>query len=178
MESSCSTFTLYELTGAYASTNTTGWGSPNATTSSITGAVLQVTTPSGALITIDLITHSFPSSNTSYSYDITAASLGGYEDGKWEFLLYYTDGVDYYMKKHVRLFYCNTECCVTKMLSNILISDCDCCENDISIKKYLKAKVFLEALKNAAKCYQIENFTSIKKILDKLCANSDCKTCK
>lgn len=181
IDSSCSTFTLTELTGLYSATNTGGWGTPNPATGTITSAVIQVTSPSGSITTINLITNGFPSSNTSFSYDITNSALGTtstLEDGAWKFFLFYSDGSNDYQKVHNYLFYCNTACCVNKMLNNIEIEECDCCNNSKSIKDYLKAKVFLDVLKNAAKCFQVDNFTSIKKILDKICVNVGCKTCK
>lgn len=180
LESGCETFTFTETTGAYSATNLTGWGAPNALTSSITTAVLQVTAPSGAMSTINLLTEGFPSSNPSFSYDFAASVVDTYEDGKWEFLLFYDDGAgNTYMKKYVRLFYCTTKCCVDTMLAALEADDCDCnTKNSAAMTNYLKAIIFLEMLKNAAKCYQVDNFTSIKAILDKLCANSGCQTCK
>lgn len=176
INSPCDTFTLTEITGAYSASNTTGWGAPNALTSSVTTAVLQATSPSGTVTTFNLLTHSFPSDNYSYQYDILASLLGGYEDGKWDFLLYYTDGVNTYQKRHVYYFYCTTKCCVDTMLANMEILDCEDCKNE-QISDFMYAKFLLEGLKYAASCQQENNFNSIKSVLDKLCANSGCKTC-
>lgn len=176
MNSACDTFTFTETTGAYSASNTTGWGAPNALTSSVTTAVLQATSPSGTVTTFNLLTHSFPSDNYSYQYDILASLLGGYEDGKWDFLLYYTDGNDTYMKRHVYYFFCTTKCCVATMLADLVIDDCECKISE-QAERYLKAKIMLDALAEAARCQQESNFNSIKTILDKLCANSGCKTC-
>lgn len=181
IDSSCSTFTLTETTGKYSATNLTGWGAPNPATGTITSAVLQITEPDGTIHTLNLISSGFPSNNYSFDYDITNTALGitgTLDDGQWTFFLYYSDGVNTYQKIHHYLFYCNSACCVNKMIADIEVTDCDCCENDSKLENYLKVRVFLDALKNAAKCFQVDNFTSIKKIIDKLCANSDCKTCK
>lgn len=175
VNSACDTFTLTETTGKYSVTNIGGWGSPNPLTSTINGATLQVTSPSGVISTINIITNNFPTSNYSYSYDITSLS---YEDGKWDFLLYYTDGVNYYMKRHIYFFYCNYKCCIDTMLAALEVDDCDCCNSTTQIKSYLKAVVFLDILKNAAKCQQEDNFETIRKILDKICLNKGCKSCK
>lgn len=178
MESDCTTFTLYETTGTYSATNTGGWGAPNPLTSDMTSAILQVKAPDGTISNINLLTLGFPSSNPSFSYDFLASTVGDYEDGKWEFLLYYSDGVTTYQKKHNRLFYCTTQCCIDTMIASVVVEDCNCCEADTTVKRYLKAKVFLDALKNAARCFQTDNFTAIKAILDRICANSGCNICK
>lgn len=182
LNNACDTLTITETTGAYSATNTGGWGSPNATTGSITTALLQVTPPTGGPYTIDLLTEGFPSSNPSFEYDIPNSSIGSpttIADGKWTFFLYYTDGTNVYQKVRNYLFYCNTECCVQELLADIEVSDCDCCkQEDIDkINNYTKAKTFLEALKNAARCFQVSNFESIQSVLTKLCKNSNCKNC-
>lgn len=176
INNACDTFTLTELTGAYSTSNTTGWGTPNSTTASVTSAVLQVISPSGAVTNVNLLTHSFPSSNVSYQYDIASTLVGGYEDGKWDFLLYYSDGVNNYMKRHVYYFFCTTKCCVETMLASLEIDDCDCKISE-QAETYMKAAYMLKALTFAAKCQQEENFNSIKTILDKLCKNTGCNTC-
>ncbi len=183
IDNACDTLTLTETTGAYSATNTTGWGAPNALTSDITVGFLQVTSPSGTISTINLISpvSGLPSSNPSFDYTILNANLGGItniEDGHWQFLLYYrTAGGTVYQKVRNYLFYCNTECCVQELLANIEVQDCDCCDQDEKIKTYIKAKTFLESLKNAARCYQVSNFESIQEILSAICANSGCSTC-
>lgn len=177
LNNACATFTFSELTGAYSATNTTGWGAPNPAIGTITAAILNVTSPSGIITSINLLAQSFPSSNPSFEYDFTTISVGGYEDGDWSFLLYYTDGSNTYLKKHNYLFYCNSKCCVEKLLAKVKVTDCDCCKADEITDTYLKARVFLDKLKNAAECYQVDNFDEIKEILDKLCANEDCDSC-
>lgn len=184
INNACDTLTLTETTGAYSATNTGGWGAPNATTASVITAILQVTAPDGTVSTIPTATMSaagFPSSNPSFTYTIPNASLGGITnvtDGHWKFFLYYTDGTTVYQKVRNYLFYCNTECCVQQLLSDIEVEDCDCCNQDDKIKTYTKAKTFLESLKNAARCYQVSNFESIQAVLTALCNNSGCTTCK
>lgn len=183
INNSCDTLTLTETTGAYSATNTGGWGSPNATTGSITTALLQVTSPSGGVYTINILSAGLPSSNPSFDYDIANSSLGNItsiEDGKWTFFLYYTDGTTIYQRVKNFFFYCNSECCVQQLLANIEIEDCNCCEQEQKdkIDNYIKAKTFLEALKNAARCNQESNFDSIQEILAKLCRNSNCNSCQ
>jgi len=185
LDNACDTLTLTETTGAYSASNLTGWGAPNEIISNITVALLQVTSPSGTVSTIDLLSpvSGLPSSNPSLAYTILNADLGNIttvEDGHWQFLLHYrTAGGTIYQKVRNYLFYCNTECCVQELLADIEITDCDCCkQEDIDkINNYTKAKTFLESLKNAARCYQVSNFESIQAVLTKLCRNSTCKNC-
>ncbi len=185
---SCAAMTFTELTGAYSSSNTTGWGAPNSLISSVTNALLQITDPSGGIYTIDLLaTTYFPSDNPSFEYTIPLASIGvttsTIADGNWSFF-YYVVGSDaggafVYQTKKNFLFYCNSECCVNTMLTAIEPDACDCNkENKILIDNYLKATVFLDDLKNAARCYQVELFNDIQDIIDKLCANSGCTNCQ
>jgi len=184
LDNACDTLTLTETTGAYSVSNLNGWGAPNEITSNITVALLQVTSPSGVVSTINLLspTSGLPSSNPSLDYTILNADLGNItnvEDGHWQFLLHYrTAGGTIYQKVRNYLFYCNTECCVQSLLAEIEVEDCNCCNQDSKIDNYIKAKTFLEALKNAARCYQVSNFESIQTILDKICRNSGCTTCK
>lgn len=178
LDTACSEFNFTETTGLYSATNTGGWGTPNADIGDIVTALLQVTGPDGTPYTINLLTESFPSSNSSFSYEFLTSVVGDYEDGAWQFLLYYVDDSGtVYQKKHNYLFYCNTACCVETMLANIEVGECDNCNDIAKIDTYLKVKVFLDTLKYAAKCYQVSNFTSIKSILDKLCVNSGCRSC-
>lgn len=182
LDNACDTLTLTELTGVYSATNLTGFGAPNAATTDITVAILQVTSPSGTISTINLLSpvSGLPSSNPSFDYTILNGDLGNItnvEDGHWQFLLYYRTAANVvYQKVKNYLFYCNTECCVQELLADVDIT-CDSCDNEDKIKNYTKAKTFLEGLKNASRCYQVSNFTSIQTILERLCRNSTCKSC-
>jgi len=62
------------------------------------------------------------------------------------------------------------------MLANV--NTCDSCPKDDSEELYNKAKTMFDSLENAAECGDLTTFNSIKKIIDKLCLNSGCKTCK
>lgn len=81
-----------------------------------------------------------------------------------------------YTKTIYEYFFCNSECCVTKMLP--YVESCDCCKDNISQKNYITTWSMLESLKKAAQCGDSTVFASILKIITKLCLNSACKTCK
>jgi len=177
---SCSQIRFTETTGVYNSSNTTGYGTPNPLDSAMTSATLTITNPDGVTYTLDLfVTSLFPTYNTSQYYDIPLSSIGSptsIEDGEWLFVYTVSDGVDTYTKTIYKYFYCNSECCIKQMQPNV--ETCDCCKETQSYKDYILAWTQLESLKKAAACGDVDNFNAIKKIVDKLCLNNGCKTCK
>lgn len=172
----CSQISFTETTGAYsASFNTTGYGADTIEIADIKSAVLTVTSPSGTIYTYDLYdTELFP--NVFSGLEYLLPTITSVEDGKWCFNYTIDDGSDLYTTEVCKLFYCNSECCVSNMLSKI--EACDCKLNIFDLENYMKASTFLESLKEAAICGDVVNFNSIKKIIDKLCKNNECKTCK
>jgi len=177
----CKDLVFSETTGAYNATyNTGGYGTPNETTAAATTATLTTTTPSGLVTTIDLMPEGFPTDDiVADGYTITSSTV--LPDGMYTFVYKVTydnhGAIVTYSKSISKLFYCNAECCVNQMLSNLNLT-CDCCETDENIKDYYKAWTFLQALKNAAQCGDVTTFTNILKIITKLCKNNNCKTCK
>lgn len=178
----CTQIRFSETTGLYSTANPGGWGVPNIQTSDAVTATLAIT-PYGSTTTytIDLLaTTLFPTDNTSFTYDIPLSSIGNPTsilDGQWLFVYTITDATDTYTKSIYKYFYCNLECCVSNMLAALDLS-CDCCKDSTEYKNYILAWTQLQSLKKAAACGDETNFTAIKKIIDKLCLNSGCKTCK
>lgn len=177
----CTQIRFSENTGFYNPTNLGGYGTPNLTVGSVTTAVLTITNPAGTSYTIDLFaTTIFPSNILYTSYDIPLGSIGSptsIEDGEWKFVYTVGDGTDEYSVTIYKYFYCNSACCVKQMLADLDLS-CDCCKDSAEYKTYELAWVQLESLKKAAACGDADNFAAIKKIVDKLCLNNGCKTCK
>lgn len=177
----CTQIKVTETTGFYSTINTGGWGSPNIDLGDAITATLAIT-PYGSAITytIDLLaTTLFPTNNPYFTYNIPLSAIGNptsIADGQWLFVYTVSDGTDTYTKTIYKYFYCNTECCVTSMLPDI--DTCDCCKETSDYKNYILAWTQLQSLKKAAACGDSTNFTAIKKIIDKLCLNSGCKTCK
>lgn len=177
----CKDLIFSETTGKYDATyNTGGYGLPNETTADADTATLTITNASGLVTTIDLMPEGFPTDDIiADGYTITSSTV--LPDGMYTFV--YNVTYDYkgaivtYSKSISKLFYCNSECCVNQMLSNLNLT-CDCCETDENIKDYYKAWTFLQALKNAAQCGDVTTFNNILKIITKLCKNNNCKTCK
>lgn len=176
----CTELRFCETTGIYSTSNLTGYGVPNDAVSDMVSAVLTITNPGGTSYNIDLFaTGLFPSDNTSISYDIPLSGMGSpvsITDGKWTFVYTVVSGAAVtYTKTIFKYTVCNSECCVTKMQPTL--DTCDSCIKTDNTT-YLTAWSFLESLKKAASCGDEANFTAIKKIVDKLCLNSECKTCK
>ncbi len=181
----CTQIRFYETTGIYSSTNTGGYGNgssgQNYPLSSYTSAILTITSPSNVVYTVNLTSKGFPTNNVSHYYDLTSTDLGGLlnlEDGKWTFKYDVTGTGPALSRTVYQLFYCNAECCVNEQLNNLTLLDCDCNCDDVDYKNYTKTWTFLQALKNAAECGDYNSFTNILKILDRLCKNINCKTCK
>lgn len=184
--SGCSEIKFTELTGLYSDTNTGGWGSPNPQIGNIYFASIILTAPDSTIYTIDIFDAITTYYNNGFEYIFNIPGLDNIVDGKWtikyEIVIrkYIAENWVYttYSKTKYFLFFCNSECCVKQMLLDLDLEDCKCDSKDIKYSDYIKAWTFLEALKEAAKCGSVSLFTKLKKIVDKLCKNKDCKTCK
>lgn len=180
----CSNIEFTETTGLYSVSNLGGYNSPNLGIADITLATLEITSPSNIITTIDMLPLGFPSSNITYSTINISALLGltNIEDGVWKFKYTVANGNEVPVVPSTTIqtsyFYCNSKCCVEQKLADLQLSECDCCNKDDNYDDYILTKTMLDSLKNAAKCGNLISFTKIKKIIDKLCKNSKCKTCK
>jgi len=178
----CQNLTFTETTGAYNATyNLGGYGSPNIETSDVLTAVLIITSPSGIEYPqIDLYsTGDFPTDSlTDEGYVITLIPDTSLEDGEWTFTYAISTFDEEYTKTITKLLFCNANCCVSTMLSNLQLNDtCDSCKPTEQSMDYLKIWTFLQSLKKAAYCGDVDNFTNLLKIINKLCKNKGCKTC-
>ena len=92
----CSEVKFTETTGIYSATNLGGYGTPNIATTDAVSCQLDVTSPNGVLVTINMITAGFPSSNTSLSRVLTQTMMAvtSITDGEWIFTYRVSDGVD------------------------------------------------------------------------------------
>lgn len=187
LRTGCNELVFSETTGIYnASSNLGGYGTPNPVTGNVISAVLTVISPSNQTYTINLFTTTFfPTSDTTFEYTLPLAQLGNrtiIEDGQWQFIYTIVTrimGVDTtYIANTSGIFTCNSTCCVQELLLDIDEVNIDSKENIKRIDNYKKASSFLAVLKYYANCSNLNMFNNIKLILDKLCANNDCKTCK
>lgn len=146
--SSCTGYTFTDLTGAYnATTNPTGYGSPNPTTSA-SAAVLIITKynlpdDGGDTITydeVDLLTdYSFPSSADlavalnleDLTIDSDDGALDSFGDGvyRFQYKVTYSDGAIYTTSVE-KLFMCGIECSLLEQAYKIANSECNCKDKD------------------------------------------------
>lgn len=183
--SDCKSFKFTETTGLYnVGSNPTGWESPNPAIASASSASLVITTPGGVSYTIDLLTEGFPSSDPLIEFAITADMIGGASgasipDGIYTFV--YTvvavagDTPTTYTQTVRQGFYCQVTCCVYSMFKDI-DHECDCM-HDAKLKA-LDAFMLLIGLRASANCGNTSNFNTDLAVLQKLCLNSGCTTCK
>lgn len=176
----CENFIFTETTGAYNATyNTTGWDSPNTATTSATAATLTITDPDGLVNIVNLYTASYPTSTTTQQYVIYGGNLGysgAMPDGEWTFTYTITTASSTITQIKKVFFYCNVKCCVYNMFTAIKDLTCGDCIFEKE-REAITAMALLESLQNAADCGQSTYFANILSTLNKLCADSTCKTC-
>ncbi len=184
VQSGCTELTFSETTGAYDSvTNTGGYGSPNINIADVANAVLRITSPDDTICDIDVKDLSdFPTTNEDFEYSIDLADLEdrtSIEDGYWQFSYRVTDGAStLYEGTKAYFFYCNSNCCVERLLAGIEVDECMCSESTSKkIENYTLARTMLQSLKAASSCSNVTNFNKIKTLLAKLCRSTGCKTC-
>ena len=179
LTANCSTLSFTETTGVYnVTTNPYGYGAPNTTIANAVSGSLYITTPDLGAYTISIP----PSNNPDLSTTIVLANVGGrtfVEDGFWNFTYTVTDNLlNTYTTSIGYYFYCQSECCVAKLLTKIDLDDCMCNkQNTKNLDNYTKARTLLQSLKNAASCLNSANYLKTKALLEKICRNSNCKTC-
>ncbi len=189
VDNGCSELIVRETTGGYNPNNTGGYGIPNPETTDVTTYSLVITDPDGETYTINLFTSGFPTVDNTIEYSIPLTSLNNrsiIEDGFWQFqwtvsgTVSNPDPVPFEASGNTAYYFtCNAECCVAELLAKIDMLDDNCCcdSSNTYVEDYLKAKVLLAGLKNAAFCGKTTLVNNIKASLDKICLKTDCKTC-
>jgi hypothetical protein len=180
--STCDTLTFVETTGAYnATSNTTGWGAPNATLASVTSAELTITLASGNSYTIDLLaTTFFPTTDNTFELQLKNSDFGYVDGAKIDdqiITFTYTVIADdvTYTQNYKQAFYCQVQCCVLSMFADIDV-ECDCSKDKID--NALKAYALLKGLIYSGNCGNTTYFNNILAQLQKLCLNNNCASCK
>lgn len=158
----CKTIYFFDKTGAYdASTNTTGYGSPNPLTTDFTTATLTITL-GGATVSLTPISiiASFPTSNTALAWQVTAASLGmtSFPIGLTR-VTYNISGRSggvavAYSATTLFLCDCSIECCLENKLIDIIKNPpCGCdCEEDERIINALYIEALLQGACAGTEC--------------------------
>tara|TARA_R100000951_G_scaffold116236_2_gene127202 strand:- start:89 stop:658 length:570 start_codon:yes stop_codon:yes gene_type:complete len=175
----CKSINFRELTGAYnASTNTTGWGTPNEATTAATAATLIFKSPSGVEYSaVDVNTSlGFPTVDTCTAETILAtsvdSSLTEFEDGFWNITYTVTTGTTTYTETKTFFLYSKIKAAITKLVADIDLSDCNC--DPGASDKAVQMHTYLLALQYAVGIGDTTSATEIYKTLKNLI---DCTTC-
>lgn len=174
LKSACSKISITDTTDVYnASTNTTGWGSPNLQGSSVTSATITITPPGGSAQVVDVLSQ-IPATVTG-EFTFTDITLDAYSDGITTIVYSVSDGVTTYSKTSEILFTCEARACIDKMWARNAAAACgNNCELLSLLDDANLAEGLLKSLKSAGACDNEECIASILASINQLCEFNDC----
>lgn len=207
-QDSCATLVITDTTGLYSSGNPTGWSTTSSgggnlvvDDSSITAALITLTSPDENVDPVEInlkdsatwkavtpYTTGKPFddtvSPTNLYYAITAALAGiPFVDGIWTVEISITGNVGgspvTTVYEGVVGLFCNIQCCIDTLIKAIPQHyNCDKC-NSKYISDVMTAKGLLEALKLSAAEAQVTHFNNIQETLSSICEllGGDCSHC-
>lgn len=173
---SCGSIVVSETTGTINTlTNPNGWGSPNATIASVSSALIKISLP-GSTTSIDIdVSPLFPTVDESLEFEITAVDLGMVDnitDGIYQIVYeVVANGITYSEMRNVFL-YCNTQCCVSKLIAKIPEKACSC--KDTAVEDAVTSYMLMKSLEYAAICGKSDKFTNTLAVLNNICKNNTC----
>lgn len=142
----CSTLRIKEITGIYdVLNNTTGWGSPNITVAHLTTAEIIITSPSGTVTTVNVISQlPNPYVEAFYFTDISITP----EDGEWsiQYKLTTKEGTITYSNMLYTFLTCVVRCCIDKVQLKALNNSTDCGCGCIELSDLEKKAIFMNGL--------------------------------
>lgn len=173
---------FYELTGAYAASNTGGWGAPNVDLADADSATLTLTGHDGTQYDpIDLIAE-FPSTDTTQAFAITSTDLGltastPIPGGIW-IADYQVTGISggapfNYKARRIFAVLCSVQCCVDEKMSAV-DPLCGCTSG--AQKRNIQAMIALEGIRASIACGKVSQARSLYDRLSAIC-NNNCKNC-
>jgi hypothetical protein len=189
IEDSCGTLVFKETTGTESASNSTGWmgSAPYNTNPDIADyhyARIDVLLPDGVTTkTFEFTATTFPTTDSAFEYEITAADLYGagatiIPDGLYHITYFVQEdegsGTSYTTNRY-HLFSCNVECCVKKIIKKIATSS-DCACDSTIIKNALYAWALLQALLANRDCGNVSVINDLLEKLNKICGftEEDC----
>lgn len=177
--SCCKEISITDSTGDYdASTNTTGWGTPNLERGDVTDASLVITDADGYDYTIDVTTEVQDGTDITVTSDLIGLAAGvDITSGVYYFTLTVTDGVDTYYFDVTKLFYCTEEKAFQALVGTFNPDSCTCCSGHSTMDDILDIWVYMLALKNAACCGKVDKFTELLEIINQLLGHNPCSNC-
>jgi len=173
----CSELVVTDTTKAYnASTNTGGWGAPNADTTDVTEAYIVIGNGSEES-RYDVISELINPVTDSFELTTIADTYG---DGEYT-VTYNVYVGDTLYKCSIKIFaMCEVRCCINKMwltyIENLGGESCDCgCSSDIKLNDVLKAEALYKSLTRAAGCLNAATRDKILSQLKKICSYYKCQ---
>lgn len=175
----CETLNLTENTGIYSTSNTSGFGAPNIDPSAVDSAILVITTPSGTVITEDILSQ-LPATYIG-PFELNSIDIDA-EDGEYTIVYTIVDGEITYTQTYCYFSSCVVRCCIDKLWAIIIDKEldttinCECDANELT--KLQNKAMFMEALYKEMLCSATwNNVTTRNKILvqlKRLCKINDC----
>lgn len=175
----CTNLYLYDITGAYnASTNTTGWGSPNTTLAGATIATVSITLPEAtSAVDFDVLATVNAATIVDGEFTLDQLTMEDFDSTEEKFpdgvytIVYTID--ETYTQTITTFSTCQTDCCVEKMKTKFAEKLCGC-DWDIYWKNYLEAKAYLTGAKYKYACGDTTNAIAMLKKVQKICATQNC----
>lgn len=184
--SDCKSIIFTETTGAYhASTNPTGWGTPNPAIADVATSLLTIENLTTSTTYDDIIiTPSSANAQTTITTEdllIAGVSIGDITlpDGLYEFTYNIVlDDETEYQAIVKSLFLCES-CCKIKKLAVDVDIDCGCCNDDCAdnMWKFLEAHTLYKALQWSGVCGSETEINSNIQSLQDYLININCKNC-
>jgi hypothetical protein len=173
---------MYELTGAYSTSNTGGWETPNVAIADVDTATLTLTGHDGTQYDAIDVSSVFPSTDSADVLAITSEDLGltattPIPGGIW-IADYQVTGISgstpfNYRARRTFAVLCSVECCVNEKMSEV-DPLCGCTSG--AQKKNIQAMLALEGIKAAISCGKVSQARSLYDRLVAIC-NNNCKNC-
>lgn len=174
----CSTLRIKEITGTYnVLNNLTGWNTPNVAVIDIESAELIITSPSGTITTIDVLSQlPDPYVEAFYFTDISITP----EDGEWtiQYVLITKVGPVTYSNILRTFLTCSVRCCIDKIWAKVLNNYTDCGCGCTTISELEQKANFMESLydtmMSAHSCNNSDTRDKILAQLQRLCKLEKC----
>ena len=175
VQNCCKSLVITDTTGAGTLGDGSGDWNDTVAYDNVTEALITITYPSGTEEEID-VTDEFVSAITgSFAFDDIT---GTFPDGKYTVTYQITDDSgNVYTKSIITYNYCNSECCVYHMWSQMYSYLCNTCDYTDYLENTLSAQALLTGLISSINC---TNFAAMDDVLDliaDLCSFNNCSEC-
>lgn len=175
----CKKVKLTDITGAYdVSTNPTGWGSPNVDPVDPTAAYITITSPSGIITVVDVLSpvDQIPDPYLGdFDYSIIIIDP---EDGNWTFEYTIEQDTFIYTNIMTKFMSCLVRCCIdkvwAKIADGITTSNCGCHGIDKVTEKVLLMEGLYSTMLATEICPTDNSRDDLLIMLQKMCKVENC----